>query len=156
MQKFCVIFLMIIFTSSFGFCEPIAVIVNKSNSVNNIKLKTLMGIYKGEERFWKDGTAIIAVNRPVDDLMRETFYKVILKSQSSKTFFRKGSPIPISYVMHKSSRSVKRFVSRMKGSIGFIELKEVDDSIKILSINSISPTEDNIKSGKYILQSFNN
>jgi phosphate transport system substrate-binding protein len=146
------VFLLFLLLSRPALAESIAIIVNKSNPIEDIKIETLAKIYKGEKSRWKNGELIISVNRPPETRIREIFYQLVLKSDPSKTLFKVDTPIPISYVIHKTSRSVKRFTSHVDQSIGYIYLNEVDDTIKLLRVNGIAPTKENISSGKYVLQ----
>lgn len=149
------VFLLFLLLSRPALAESIAIVVNKSNPIEDIKIETLAKIYKGEKKRWKNGELIISVNRPAETRIRKSFYQVVLKSEPSKMFFKAGTPILVSYVIHKTSRSVKRFTSHVDQSIGYIYLNEVDDTIKLLRVDGIAPTKENISSGKYALQMSN-
>lgn len=152
MPKPWYLFVLVLILSTPGWCEPVAIIVHKSNPIDNMGLKTLEEIYKGKKQFWEDGEKILAVNRPIKSQIRGAFYNIVLKSKPSASFFRPGTPIPISHILHKTPRSVKRFVSRVEGAIGYIYLNEVDDTVKLLRVNDFYPSDENIKSGNYIIQ----
>lgn len=155
MQRLIFIFILILLLSTSGWCEPIAIIVNKSNPIEDIRLERLAKLYNGEDRRWEDGGGIIVVNWPIESEIRKEFYKIVLKSEPSKMFFRLGTPIPVSYVIHKTSYNIKRFISHVDDSIGYIYLKDIDDTVKALRIDGIAPTNENISAGKYPLQTFN-
>ena len=125
--------------------ESIAVIVNKSNEIENINSSDLSRIYKGQDAKWPDGSKIVIINRPINSEIRRVFYKTILNTKPTKKFFRFGTPIPFSTTVMKSDLATRIFVSRVPNAIGYIHHSEVDDTIKILKINDALPTDKDYK-----------
>lgn len=125
--------------------EPITVIVNKLNEIDNINSNDLSRIYKGQDEKWSDGSKIVIINRPIDSEIRRVFYKTVLNAKPTKKFFRFGTPIPFSTTVMKSDLATRIFVSRVPNAIGYIHYSEVDDTIKILKIDDSLPTDKDYK-----------
>lgn len=125
--------------------EPITVIVNKSNEIDNIDSSDLSRIYKGQNERWPDGSKIVIINRPIDTEIRRIFYKTVLNAKPTKKFFRFGSPIPFSTTRMKSDLATRIYVSRVPNAIGYIHYSEVDNTIKVLKINDALPTDKDYK-----------
>lgn len=121
--------------------DPIVVIVNKANAIEELGSRELSRIYKGAVEEWPNGQSIIAINRPFGSDIRVHFYHIALKAPPTKKFFRPGSPVPFKTRRVKSGHATRKFVSRLPNAIGYLYLSEVDDTVKILKIDGLLPTE---------------
>ncbi len=122
--------------------EPIAIITNKANSINDLKSSSLANIFKGRTEKWPDGQKIFIVDRsPVSDI-RFKFYKIVLNSQPTKKFLKPKSPALLKTMALKTGASTRKFVSRIPNSIGYIYLSEVNDKVKILKIDGKLPDDE--------------
>ena len=119
--------------------DPIAVIVHKSNSVQNLSHKALARLYSGKARRWKNGEKVVIINRPIQSEIRSKFYKVILKAKPSKRFFKRNSPLRFKTIQLNSDLATRKFVSQIPNAVGYIYLSEVDDTVHVLSIDGIPP-----------------
>ena len=117
----------------------IAVIVNPHNSASDISGKDLKNIYKLKKTTWPDGSRIEAINLKKTDPLRENFSKAVLKKSASaierfylkQALSGKGQPPKVL----NSSSDVKKLVESDKNAIGYIDANDVDDSVKVLSID---------------------
>ena len=50
-----------------------------------------------------------------------------------------------------STGGVKAKIASTEGTIGYVSLDVVDDTVKAVSLDDVEPTEENIKAGSYIL-----
>ena len=116
--------------------EPIAVIVNRGNSVESLSKVDLARIYKGKKKNWKNGAKIATINRPINSAIRRKFYDIILNSSPTEKFFTSGSPLPFKSMLVKSDSATLKFVMRMSNAIGYIPLSRVNDSVKVLAIDN--------------------
>ncbi|HZD95823.1 MAG TPA: hypothetical protein VE133_16300, partial [Candidatus Sulfotelmatobacter sp.] len=57
----------------------IAVIVNSQNSVESVSLVQLRSIFLGTQRFWKDGTQVLAIVRAPSARERDVLLRRILQ-----------------------------------------------------------------------------
>jgi len=114
----------------------VAVIVHSSVAISSIDTGTLKSIYLGKLRSWPDGAALTVIDQEAGSEIRKKFInKVIGKKEkkfdaywSRKVFSGKGVP-PKNL---GNDVDVKAWVSRYKGSIGYIDASAVDSSVKVL------------------------
>jgi phosphate transport system substrate-binding protein len=126
--------------------DPIAVIVNKANAIDNLKSSQLTQIYTGKSERWSaDGQRIVVLNRPIGTQIRRKFYWIVLKSKPTQKFFKLGSPIPFKRMVVKSDLAMRKFVARIPNAIGYIYLSKVNDTIKVLKIDGLLPGEKGYK-----------
>ncbi len=117
----------------------VVVIVNPQNSVSSLSSKDLRNIYRLKKTTWASGEKIEAVNLDKKDPVREKFSEAILKKDPAamekfylkRALAGKGQPPKVL----SSSTAVKDFVGSNKNAIGYIDAKDADDSVKILSID---------------------
>ncbi len=121
--------------------EPIAVIVNKSNPYDDIESHDLSRVYSGRMRRWPDGQKIAIINRPIASEIRRIFYEIILKAEPTKKFFKSKSPLAFKMMKLNSDMATRKFVARIKNAVGYVYLSEVDDTVKILTIDGKQPGE---------------
>lgn len=120
------------------FFSEIAVIVNPQNTVSAISSKDLKNIYKLKKTTWPTGDKIEAVNLKKTNSIRKKFSDIILKktlARMDKFYLKqalsgKGQPPRVL----DSYGDVKDFVRYNKNAIGYIDIKDVDGSVKVLSI----------------------
>jgi phosphate transport system substrate-binding protein len=122
--------------------DVIAVIVNMSSIVDELSMSELRRIYQGQKTRWNDGSTIMVVNRPSDSPIRAAFYRTVLDAEPAQEFYQKGSPIPFKTLHQESDISTKRLVARMPNAIGYIRLRNVDESVKVLAIDGARPAPD--------------
>ncbi|MFH2141127.1 MAG: hypothetical protein ABIJ97_01795 [Bacteroidota bacterium] len=121
--------------------SQIAVVVNKSNPVNNISTSELKQIYLGKKTIFPDGKNIVLAEYA--DL-KEKFYNILLgwsvikvkKHWLSLIFSSTSSSAPKEF---KRTGELKDFILKNEGAIAFVDLSEVDKSLKILTIDGKKP-----------------
>ncbi len=124
--------LFITLLSIISFADEYAVISNnKMKDLSTIQIKAI---------FLKkitviDNINIVPVNLGVKDPLRKKFEKKIIKMRFSrlKSYWTKhhylGHRAPISM---KSEASVKAFVQKVEGAIGYINANNIDESVKVI------------------------
>lgn len=127
--------------------DPVVVVVHPVNKITNISLNDLRLIYQGKKERWQDGQKILVLNRPAESSIRAKFYQKILGSAPAQQFFKPGSPVPFKPAVKKSESSVRRQVSRIQNTIGYMRLSKTDRRVKVITINNIGHKE-----SKYALQ----
>lgn len=138
---FCGLFLL---SGSLVFAEPIAVIVNKNNPHSDISLSQLGQIYQKKLTKWSYGIEIIPLDREFGAGIRDVFSEAV-NSKSAKEIKEywlderyKGVTPPREL---NSSELVKIQVASKVQAIGYVYLNEVDNTVKILKINGLSPND---------------
>jgi phosphate transport system substrate-binding protein len=128
--------------------EPLAIIVNKSNPVNSLTLQQVRDIFSGKVANWKDvggRNEKIAVIAQLHCKDYTPNWKGILPDPEAFTKKR---------VDVKAQPEMVKTVSDYQGAIGHIEmtsLKESKDPAKILAIDGVLPTSENMEKGLYPL-----
>lgn len=115
----------------------IAVIVNKKNSTNDLSLEDLKHIYLGKVSTFSNKQAVILTEFAP---LKKRFYKIVTNKSVDKI-----KKYWISYVLsgktaappteYKYLKEVKEFVLKNPGAICFIDAKDVDKSVKVLTID---------------------
>ncbi len=116
--------------------EGFVFFVNVNNPVDNLTTEQIRGIYSGEYTNWKEVGGANRVINPVSRLAGSG-------SQSAMNAFMKGQEI-----------KGKSLFALTGGSIGFSFRYYMDgmvgnDSVKMLSLNGVYPSAENIKNGTY-------
>jgi len=134
--------------------DALAIVVNKSNPINEITIDELRRIFAGGVKKWSDlggdNKPVQAINRESGSGTRELFVEAVMKIElKDKT--EKITPMSLSSVVNNSNAEVKESVKLIPNSIGYISVGFADDTVKILKVNSKLPTTENILSGNYTL-----
>ncbi|MGN0169244.1 MAG: phosphate ABC transporter substrate-binding protein [Lachnospiraceae bacterium] len=124
--------------------DGIAVIVDKENTVNDISAEDLAKIYTGEISNWKElggkDEAIVVIGREAGSGTRDAFEELL------------GVAENCAYAQElDSTGGVLAKVGSTPGSIGYVSLDVVDDTVIGVSLNGVEPTEENILAGDYLL-----
>ena len=124
--------------------DGIAVITHTSNTVSNLTSQQLTDIYTGKITNWKDlgGTdeAIVVLGREAGSGTRGAFEELLDVADQC------------AYAQElDSTGGVLAKVASTPGSIGYVSLDVVDDTVKALSLDGVEPTEENIVAGSYKL-----
>lgn len=119
-----------------------APVINIETGVDNVTTDQLIAIFTGQIKNWNEiggnDLEIILVNRPKSSGTRATFLKFALNGNEEA----EG-------ITEESSGNVKKIVSETPGTIGYLAFSYFDDSIKVLNIDNVEPTANNIYVGKY-------
>ncbi|MBQ8314851.1 MAG: substrate-binding domain-containing protein [Lachnospiraceae bacterium] len=116
--------------------EGFVFFVNENNPVDNLTVEQIRGIYSGEYTNWKEVGGSNRVINPVSRLAGSG-------SQSAMDAFMKGQEIKGKSPFALTGGSIGfSFRYYMDGMVG-------NDSVKMLSLNSVYPSAENIKNGTY-------
>lgn len=125
--------------------DGIAVIVNNDNPVADISLEDLAKVYTGEITNWKDlggnDAEIVLIGREAGSGTRDGFESIT--GTADKCQYRQELT---------STGDVITTVSQNPDAIGYASLASVKDSVKALSVNGVTASEDTIKDGTYAIQ----
>lgn len=124
--------------------DGIAIIADKSNKVTNLTKDQLVKIYKGEITNWKDiggaNQPIVVIGREAGSGTRDAFEELL----SIKDVCKYSNQI-------NSTGGVMAKVASTPGSIGYVSLDVLNNTVTTVSLDGVQPTEENIKAKKYIL-----
>lgn len=130
--------------------EPIAIIVNKNNSQNDISLRELDNIYRLKTTKWSNEGQIVPINRELSSTtgIREAFSKIVhnMSLDDMQAFWLgqryKGITPPFT---QQSSVAVRRLVANIEEAIGYVYASEVDNTVKVLTVDGSNPNDPNYK-----------
>ena len=125
--------------------DGIAVIVDKDNTVNDLTSEQLAGIYTGAITNWSElggkDEAIVVIGREAGSGTRDAFEEL------------NGVKDSCVYAQElDSTGAVLAKVAATPGSIGYVSLDVVNDTVVAAKLNGVDATEANILNGSYALQ----
>lgn len=124
--------------------DGIAVVVDPANAVEDLSKQQLSDIYSGKINNWKDvggaDAPVVVVGREAGSGTRSAFEE-ILKLEDACKYSNELD----------STGAVMAKVASTPGSIGYVSLDVVDDTVKALKLDGTEPTEETIKAGTYFL-----
>ncbi|HOF13072.1 MAG TPA: phosphate ABC transporter substrate-binding protein [Spirochaetota bacterium] len=123
--------------------DMIVPIVHPSNPVGNLTLHQLKAIYEGSVKNWNDvggnDETIVVISRDSSSGTYEVWESKVMKNVE----VRKDA------LLQASNGAVLSVVARNKKAIGYVGYGYLNDTVKVLFVNSVEPTIPNGKSGKY-------
>ena len=125
--------------------DGIAIIVNPSNTVEDLTVDQIASIYKGEVTNWSEvgGTdgEIVLIGREAGSGTRDGFESITGTKDACK--YRQELT---------STGDVITTVANNPNAIGYASLASVKDTVKVLKVGGVTPTEDTVKDGTYLIQ----
>ncbi len=125
--------------------DGIAVIVNPANTVEDLDIETIAKIYTGEITNWSEvggaDAEIVLVGREAGSGTRSGFEE--LTETVDKCKYRQELT---------STGDVITAVAQNSDAIGYASLASVKDSVKALKVAGVTPSEETVKDGTYLIQ----
>lgn len=125
--------------------DGIAVIVNPENPVTDLEVDAIAKIYTGEITNWsevggEDGE-IVLIGREAGSGTRDGFESIT------------GTEDACQYRQELTATGdVITAVAQNPNAIGYASLASVKDSVRAVSVGGVTPTEDTVKDGSYVIQ----
>lgn len=123
--------------------DGIAVVVHPSNSITDLSKEEVKNIYLGKITNWKElggeDAEITVVCREAGSGTRGAFEEIVMDEED----------ISNHVIIQNSNGGVRTTVENDNNAIGFISLSIVNDQVKAVNIDGVSPTVENIKNGTY-------
>ena len=112
--------------------DGIAMVVNPENPVSDLSLEQIAAIYTGEITNWKEvggnDAEIVLIGREAGSGTRDGFETIT------------------------GTADVIATVASNPDAIGYASLAALKDTVKALSVSGVTPTEETVKDGSYIIQ----
>lgn len=126
--------------------ESLAIIIHKSNPMDNITADDLRKLCLADRRHWSHGRKVtLALLEPGRPERGAVLRQICQMSESEFTrHFLEGAFVGQVQAAPKelaSPTGVRRFVFNVPGAIGFIPLRDVDDSVKVLRLDGRAPSD---------------
>ena len=131
--------------------NEIAVIVNKSNPVDDLPLSELREYFLAERGHWPNGGGKVRVvmleqGLPARDAALRLIYNMSEKAYVSYFLGKKfRGETPDEPRRQSSPADVIKFVSFVSGAIGYVRPEEVDASVKVLRVDGLAPGDPGYK-----------
>ncbi len=120
-----------------------AVITDPQVNISSLTTQQISDIFSGKVSNWKDvggpDLSITPVIRPTSSGTRALFEKYVLGGGNEN-----GNPMSTD-----SSTAVLDAVAHTSGAIGYVTTTVANSTVRTLAIDGVSPTTQNIQSGKY-------
>jgi phosphate transport system substrate-binding protein len=130
--------------------NDLAVVVNKANSVSNLTKSQLRKLVLGEQGSWPGGAKVTVALRSPGSPERSGILKTVCRmseddyTQHSMHSDFTGESITPPRIL-SSNAAIRQFVASSPGAVGFIPLKEVNDSVKVISVDGVAAGEADYK-----------
>ena len=125
--------------------DGIAIIVNPENKVKDLKVEQIADIYTGKVKNWSDVGGdkgdIVLIGREAGSGTRDGFESITGTEDKCKY----GQELT-------STGDVITTVANNPNAIGYASLASVDDSVKALAVDGVTPSEDTVKDASYKIQ----
>jgi ABC-type phosphate transport system substrate-binding protein len=124
----------------------LAIVVHRSNPVEELSLAELRSLFLGERQRWPNGRRITLVLQEPGQPEREAALQLIYhmsEEELSHHFLRavyRGQALSAPKRLSSAERVV-RFVFNVPGAIGCVPAEEADDSVKVLRVEGRPPGE---------------
>jgi ABC-type phosphate transport system substrate-binding protein len=130
--------------------EPLAIVVNRSNSVNNLTMAELRRVFLGERSHWPNDRRITLVMREPGEPERKAMLHDVYQMDEGalKNHFLHGlftGEIQVSPKVLANAVGVRKFVFNVPGAIGYLRLSDVDGSVKVIRIDELLPGDKKYK-----------
>jgi ABC-type phosphate transport system substrate-binding protein len=124
--------------------QPLAIIVNRSNPIENLSSAELRKIFLGERYRWENGHRVTVTMLDPGFPERESMLRFVYRMTESeyRDHFLKGTytgDIPVSPKTLSSPETLRKFVFNAPGAIGYLRRSDVDGSVKVVSIDGHFP-----------------
>ena len=125
--------------------DGIAVIVNPENPVEDLSLEQIAKIYTGEITNWSEvggkDAQIVLIGREAGSGTRDGFESIT------------GTTDACQYRQELTSTGdVITTVAQNPDAIGYASLASVKDTVKALAVEGVTPSEETVKDGSYLVQ----
>ena len=125
--------------------DGIAIIVNTANPVKDLDVETIAKIYTGEITNWKEvggnDEEIVLIGREAGSGTRDGFESIT--DTEDKCKYRQELT---------STGDVITTVAGNPAAIGYASLASVKENVKALMVEGVTPSEETIKDGSYVIQ----
>jgi ABC-type phosphate transport system substrate-binding protein len=148
--------LLILLTCACGWSDDrpdaVAIIVAKKCTLGNVSQADLTRIFRGEKPRDPDGNKLVVLMRERGAPERAAILREIyrMSEQDYQTYFLQATftgAVQSAPKKLNSASAVRQFVADNPGAIGYVRLKDVDDTVKIIKIDGKAPGDDGYKLG---------
>lgn len=132
--------------------DGIAVIANTDVNVSDLTMAQILGIFTGEIKNWKEvggkDQAITVVSREEGSGTRGAFIeltKIMVKDDAGNEIDNTSKDA----IIQPSTGAVLQTVGSTPGSIGYVSMEALDDTVKALTVEGVAITKATVLDGSY-------
>lgn len=130
--------------------EPLVIVVNRSNPVDELSLSELRRIFLGNRSHWANGRRITLVMRDPGEPERKIILRDVcgMNEDQLKNHFLHGlftGEILVSPKVLSTPAGVRKFIFNVPGAIGYLRISDLDASVKIVRIDELLPNDKGYK-----------
>jgi ABC-type phosphate transport system substrate-binding protein len=120
--------------------ENLAIIVNQTNTIDDLSLKELRTVLLGERSHWPNGRRITLVMMDPGLYERKAVLRDICRMNETEfsRHFLQGlftGEVFVSPKTLSTPTGVRKFVFNVPGAIGYVRASDVDSSVKVIRVN---------------------
>ena len=144
--------------------DGLALVVHKSNRVNGLTRSQIRDIFRGEITNWRqvggEDLPVRLITREEGSGTREAFVKLVMEAKDKRAATVPAGPagnqraanrICRKAMTQESNGAVKELVKHDRGAIGYMSLGLVKGELKILAVDGVYPTLEEVTSRRYPL-----
>jgi ABC-type phosphate transport system substrate-binding protein len=126
--------------------QSLAVIVNRSNPVDNLSIQELRTVFLGERSHWPNGRRITLVMMEPGQPERSAVLREVYRMNENdfSRHFLQGLFTGEVFVSPKTlatSVGVRKFVFNVPGAIGYVRASDVDATVKVIRVDGHLPDD---------------
>lgn len=124
--------------------EALAVIVNRSNPVENVTLEELRKFCAAERNHWNGDKRVTVVLRDPGQAERVAVLQAVyhMSENDFTRHFLQGEftgQVQSAPKSLSTASGVRRFIFNVPGAIGFVRAADVDATVKVVRVNGFAP-----------------
>lgn len=125
--------------------DGIAIVVNSENTVSDLSMEQIAKLATGEISNWSEvggpDAPVVLIGREAGSGTRDGFESIV------------GVADTCNYEQELTSTgAVKAAIKANPNAFGYISLASVDDTVKVVTIDGVAPSEETVKDGTYKIQ----
>jgi ABC-type phosphate transport system substrate-binding protein len=127
--------------------QTLAIVVNRSNPVDNLPFTELRKIFMGQRNHWANGHRIAIAMLDYGQPERRTVLRLIYRMDETayqdsllREMFR--GDVFIAPKTLASPTILRKFVFNAPGAIGYLRSRDVDQSVKVIRIDGLLPEDE--------------
>ena len=139
MKKYCSLLVtFFVFSLVPCYAHHLAVVVNSSNTVESVSVEDLSKIFKAENRKWPDGHEVVIIMQGTAG-ERNTLERLYKMTPAQFREFMNAHKSSV--VTATSDAMALTLVETTKGAIGLVDVRSINDKVKVLKVNGKLPLE---------------
>ena len=125
--------------------QSLAIVVNRSNPIDNLSTAELRKIFLGERSHWPSGHRIAVAMLEYGPEREAVLRQIYRMSEGGyRNHFIKGifrGEVPVSPRTLASPVLIRKFIFNAPGAIGYLRSSDVDETVKVLRIDGHLPDD---------------